>query len=205
MLFKKEQPMVPKIIIPTVDVRDVAKMHVSALKTDKSIGKRFLLSENTYWMKDISQCLKDLGYNAPTIQAPDFLIKLMAKFDKSLVAALPHLGFRFSLNTSQAKDILGFNPIPLKDTCKDTRYRTKCTEEVLRKIRDLFRNTCTGLLPSPAPLPNPGDMLNSAATSRRLIVRRNLRAAMRLAAFMRVMRGANWSTLKDACQSGTHY
>ena len=120
MLFKKEQPMVPKIIIPTVDVRDVAKMHVSALKIDESIGKRFLLSENTYWMKDISQCLKDLGYNAPTIQAPDFLIKLMAKFDKSLVAALPHLGFRFSLNTSQAKNILGFNPIPLKDTCKDT-------------------------------------------------------------------------------------
>ena len=48
MLFKKEQPMVPKIIIPIVDVRDVAKMHLSALKTDASIGKRFLLSENTY-------------------------------------------------------------------------------------------------------------------------------------------------------------
>jgi dihydroflavonol-4-reductase len=120
MLFKKEQPMVPKIIIPIVDVRDVAKMHVSALKTDNSIGKRFLLSENTYWMKDISQCLKDLGYNAPTMEAPDFLIKLMAKFDKSLVAALPHLGFRFTLNTNQAKKILGFNPIPLKDTCRDT-------------------------------------------------------------------------------------
>ena len=120
MLFKKEQPMVPKIIIPIVDVRDVAKMHISALKTDDSIGKRFLLSENTYWMKDISQCLKDLGYNAPTMEAPDFLIKLMAKFDKSLVAALPHLGFRFTLNTNQAKQILGFNPIPLKDTCRDT-------------------------------------------------------------------------------------
>ncbi len=120
MLLKKEQPMVPKIIIPTVDVRDVAKMHISALNRDESIGKRFLISENTYWMKDISQCLKDLGYNAPTIQAPDFLIKLMAKFDKSLVAALPHLGFKYSLDTKQAKKILGFNPISLRDTCKDT-------------------------------------------------------------------------------------
>ena len=120
MLFKKEQPMVPKIIIPTVDVRDVAKMHVNALKIDESIGKRFLLSENTYWMKEISQCIKDLGYNAPTMEAPDFLIKLMAKFDKSLVAAIPHLDFRFTLNTNQARDILGFNPFSLKDTCKDT-------------------------------------------------------------------------------------
>ena len=94
MLFKKEQPMVPKIIIPTVDVRDVAKMHVSALKIDDSIGKRFLLSENTYWMKDISQCLNDLGYNAPTIQAPDFLIRLMAKFDKIAIFALLSLQVR---------------------------------------------------------------------------------------------------------------
>ena len=120
ILLKKEQPMVPKIIIPTVDVRDVAKMHVNALKIDESIGKRFLLSENTYWMKEISQCIKDLGYNAPTMEAPDFLIKLMAKFDKSLVAAIPHLGFRFTLNTKQARDILGFNPFSLKDTCEDT-------------------------------------------------------------------------------------
>ena len=120
MLLKKEQPMIPKIIIPIVDVRDVAKMHIAALKTDLSIGKRFLISENTYWLKEISQCIKDLGYNTPIVQAPDFLIRIFAKFDKSLVAALPHLGFKFTLNTSKAKDILGFKPLSLSKTCLDT-------------------------------------------------------------------------------------
>jgi dihydroflavonol-4-reductase len=120
MLFKKEQPMVPKIILPIVDVRDVAKMHVNALKNDKSIGQRFLLSENTYWMKEISKCLIQLGYKAPSFEAPDFLIRILAKFDKNVKQAIPYLGFKFSLNTNHARNVLGFNPIPLKETCKDT-------------------------------------------------------------------------------------
>jgi len=120
MLYKKEQPMLPKIIIPIVDVRDVAKMHINALKNDNSIGKRFLLSENTYWMKELSKCIIQLGYNAPSIEAPDFLIRILAIFDKKIKQALPYLGVNFSLNTDRAKNILGFNPVSLKETCKDT-------------------------------------------------------------------------------------
>ena len=73
--MNKEMPMIPRMKVPLVDVRDVAKAHISSIENNHSIGNRFLLCENTYWMKDISLKMKKMGYNSPTIVAPDFVIK----------------------------------------------------------------------------------------------------------------------------------
>ena len=40
----------PRIKMGTVDVRDIAKAHVSAIKSDEAQGKRFILAgDETYW------------------------------------------------------------------------------------------------------------------------------------------------------------
>ena len=120
MLMKREMPMIPRIKVPLVDVRDVAKAHVDAIELNDSIGKRFLLCENTYWMRDISYKMNSLGYNAPTVVAPDFLIKFLALFNNTLKEAARKLKYDYCINSNQAKAILGFNPIEIKKTLQDT-------------------------------------------------------------------------------------
>ena len=114
MLMRREMPMIPRMKAPLVDVRDVAKAHIRALENDQSIGKRFLICEDTHWMKDISMKMKSMGYNAPIKVAPDFLIKLLSLFDPKLKEAVNKLGYDYSINCNQAHSILDFNPINLE-------------------------------------------------------------------------------------------
>ncbi len=120
MLMKKEMPMIPRMKVPLVDVRDVAKAHVESIENEKTIGKRFLLCENTHWMKDITLKMKDIGYNAPTMVAPDFLIKFLSNFDSTLKEASSKLGYDYYIKNKQAKNILNFNPIKIEKTIEDT-------------------------------------------------------------------------------------
>ena len=123
MIITKALPFFPNMMIPIVDVRDVASMHIAALKTDDSIGKRFLLCENQYWIKDIGRMLQMQGHKTPSLVAPNFIIKIASFFDKSLRSMLPFLGFEYKLLTQRAKEILNFNPIKCEKTLEETaRY-----------------------------------------------------------------------------------
>ena len=70
-------PVVPNMKIPFVDIRDVAKMHVSALKVDDAVGKRFLITNEPAWMINFCNQVRDLGYEAPNKVAPNFMMKLI--------------------------------------------------------------------------------------------------------------------------------
>lgn len=121
MLIKKELPMVPKVKIPIVDVRDVSMAHVNALKNKDTQNNRFLISEGTYWFIDICKDLIKLNIDAPNKQAPSFLIRLLSFFDKKLKEITPFLNYDFKIKADKAKKILGFNPMSLEDTLKDTK------------------------------------------------------------------------------------
>ena len=120
MLTNKEMPVAPPLKMGVVDVRDVAKMHIAALENDESIGKRVILAEDTYWMKDFCKMLNDLGHNAPTFSPPVFLVKFMANFDKTIKPVKPLLGVDIRFNTEIAKTVLKYDPIPIKKTLQDT-------------------------------------------------------------------------------------
>ena len=113
-------PVAPPFKVGIVDVRDVAKMHIAALENDKSIGKRIIVSENTYWVKDFCKMLNEIGHNAPTFSPPVFLVKFMANFDKTIKPIKPLLGVDINFNTDPAKTILNFQPTSIRDTIKDT-------------------------------------------------------------------------------------
>ena len=128
MLAKREMPIAPPIKFGMVDVRDVAKMHIAALENDESIGKRFIISEGTYWAKEFAKKLVELGYNAPTLTPPAFLVKFMTKFDKTLKMVRPVIGLDYNINSNSAKSLLGFDPIPFNKTVKDTSIYVKAIE-----------------------------------------------------------------------------
>ena len=120
MLINKELPVAPPLKHGVVDVRDVAKMHVAALENDESIGKRIILSENTYWVKELSAMLNKHGHKAPTFTPPVFLVKFLANFDKTIRPVKPLLGVDVNFNTGLAKSILKYDPVPIDKTIKDT-------------------------------------------------------------------------------------
>ena len=128
IMAKREMPIAPPIKFGMVDVRDVAKMHVAAIEIDESIDKRFIISENTYWGKDFAQILVNLGYKAPTFSPPALIVKFLANFDKNLRMVKPVIGVDFNIDSSSAKSILGFEPIPFEKTVKDTSDYIKSME-----------------------------------------------------------------------------
>ena len=129
IIAKREMPIAPPIKFGMVDVRDVAKMHVAALENNESIGKRFIVSENTYWAKEFANKLIEIGYNAPTFSPPAFLVKFMTNFDKTLRMVKPVIGLDYNIDSSSARSVLGFDPIPFNKTVLDTSDYVKSLEE----------------------------------------------------------------------------
>lgn len=61
----------PKLSIPAVDVRDVARAHVLAMTANGAAGERIaVVYQPSYWMtqmaRDLSEEFRDQGFNIPT-------------------------------------------------------------------------------------------------------------------------------------------
>jgi nucleoside-diphosphate-sugar epimerase len=117
-------PGIPRIGFSFVDVRDVAELHLLAMKAPEAGGERFLGAGSFYWMSDIAQILRDrLGPRAakvPTRKVPNFAVRAMARFDPSLRSIVNDLGKRRALSSEKAKRTLGWSPRPIEETVVDT-------------------------------------------------------------------------------------
>ena len=93
-LITGRMPMLPKAAINMSDVRDVAQIHVQALKNDQVNGKRLIVAtERPYEFIELAQILKSNGYKkVSTKEAPIGLMKFMALFVADIKGMLPFLG-----------------------------------------------------------------------------------------------------------------
>ena len=120
-LLDGSTPMVPRFGVHLVDVKDVADMHIEAMINPKAAGKRFLLSSESLWFKDISNILRSYNFDkAPKFTAPNLLVKILAIFDKELKIVLFYLGFKNKLNSNNAKKILKWKPKKVNQAIIDT-------------------------------------------------------------------------------------
>ncbi len=108
-LLKASDPMLPNFGFACVDVRDVALAHVLALTTPGTAGKRYITSDQFLWFTDIAQILKT---NFPTRKivtrrAPDFVVRILGIFDKSIASIVPILGRRDEVSGARAQSELG--------------------------------------------------------------------------------------------------
>jgi dihydroflavonol-4-reductase len=123
-LMEGSVPGLPRFGWPLVDVRDVASMHVSAMLAPNVSGERFIAAADFWWMKDLAAALKRrLGAKAkkiPSLQLPDFAVRLAALFDPVVRDRLFELGKERRVSHEKATRILGWVPRSTEDSAVDT-------------------------------------------------------------------------------------
>ncbi len=114
-ILDRELPACPRLGFPIVDVRDVARAHISAMTVPAAAGKRFCCNSTSIWLVDLAKILHGeyaaRGYKVPTGNMPDWLFRLAALFDKSLRPGLPSLGKIIEIDNRLIRDVLDWQPI----------------------------------------------------------------------------------------------
>ncbi len=107
-------PMLPDINLPVVDVRDVAYMHVNAVDNAETIGERFAANAGALTMLELAGPLAAAypDRKISTRKAPNWLLKIIGRFDKSVGQVVGNLGRNSDVEASKAERIMGFTYIP---------------------------------------------------------------------------------------------
>jgi dihydroflavonol-4-reductase len=121
-IMKGKDPMLPDLRFALVDVRDVAKMHVQAIKVEATQGQRILASSETFSFVEIARYIKSIypKSKAKPIQAPTLLIKFLSLFDGQIKAILPLLEKPMMVSNEKAKQLLGIKFIPAEVAIRES-------------------------------------------------------------------------------------
>jgi nucleoside-diphosphate-sugar epimerase len=108
-------PGVPRVELGVVDVRDVADLHLRAMTNPAASGERFLAVAGDFMtVRDIARVLKTrMGAQArrvPTLQLPNWLVRLAAMRDPAVRQILPDLGKPKNATHAKATRVLGWTP-----------------------------------------------------------------------------------------------
>ena len=113
----------PDIGFGIVDVRDVADLHVRALKAPGMAGERFLASGPFMKLMAVADILRSrLGQEARRVtrrKVPDFLVRLAAPFDPMVKMVVGELGSVRNMDASHAKAALGWVARPAEESIVD--------------------------------------------------------------------------------------
>jgi nucleoside-diphosphate-sugar epimerase len=108
-------PGCPKLYFGVVDVRDVADLHIRAMTHPAAKGERFLaIAGDCISMRDIAVVLKkrmgDAAKKVPTMQIPNWVVRLSALRDPAIKQILPELGKIKNATGEKAIRMLGWSP-----------------------------------------------------------------------------------------------
>ncbi len=114
-LMDGAMPGLPRLYFGAVDVRDVAGLHLRAMMHPAASGERFLAVAGDFLsMLGIAKILKKrMGAAAkrvPTLELPDWIIRLAALRDPAVKLILPELGKRKNATHEKARRVLGWKP-----------------------------------------------------------------------------------------------
>lgn len=114
-LMDGAMPGLPRLYFGCVDVRDVASMHITCMTHPGAKGERFLAVAGAFLsIAQIARILRErLGAAAkrvPTMELPDFLVRLAAMRDPAVQQILPELGKRKDGSNEKARRVLGWQP-----------------------------------------------------------------------------------------------
>ena len=114
----------PDIGFGVVDVRDVADLHVRALKAPGMAEERFIASGRFMKLREIADVLRaGLGAKAhkvTTRNVPDWLVRVASLFNPLARAAVGELGSVRNQDASHAKAVLGWETRPVEQSILDT-------------------------------------------------------------------------------------
>ncbi len=116
-LLRALDPMMPRMGFPLVDIKDVADMHVNAIVSAQTIGQRLVCVTGFLSFVELAQTIKAAYPNRKVVtrQAPDFVVRLLAIFDKSVRGILDELGKRREVSAAHTSELMDMKFIPAKD------------------------------------------------------------------------------------------
>tara|TARA_B100001996_G_scaffold42221_1_gene30606 strand:- start:3964 stop:4971 length:1008 start_codon:yes stop_codon:yes gene_type:complete len=124
-------PALAKIQFNVVNVVDVAKAHILALKSDNAAGQRFIVSEKALWLSDIAEILKNNGFKkVPSIVVPNFLLGFLSFFLKDIALFKDRLGKSQITKSDNAKKLLEWNPGFVEEAIIGTAKKYKETRKI---------------------------------------------------------------------------
>ncbi len=109
-LIKGTKRMLPDLRVGIVDVKDVARMHVDAIKIDATKGERIIASTGTRSLVEIAKIIKTNNPNIKVItkRAPTWLLKLRAIFKKEQRPGLLLVGRPNLISNAKARSLFTF-------------------------------------------------------------------------------------------------
>jgi nucleoside-diphosphate-sugar epimerase len=116
-------PAVPKLGFSFVDVRDVARLQLLAMRAPEAGGERFIAVSRFLWMSEVGEVLRDhfgARVKVTTRTAPNLLIRAMALVDRSLGSIVGDLGVRVEYSNERARTRLGWQPRPVETSIVET-------------------------------------------------------------------------------------
>lgn len=117
-------PRYPRLGFCIVDVRDVVDLHIRAMTTPEAAGERFIAASDWMWMADVAHVLRSaLGANAkkvPTQLMPDFVLRIVALFQRPIRFVLPLLGRKHVFTAAKANALFAWKPRPAATTIVDS-------------------------------------------------------------------------------------
>ena len=134
LMIKGEYPAVPPISFPTVDVRDVAALHVSAFERPETGGRRLIAAGETASLLKIAQIIREaapaLATKLPKRELPALLVRIAAKFDTRLTSIIADLGTIPHADTGYVSDLTGV-------TFRNAREAVGANVASLQKIKSV--------------------------------------------------------------------
>ena len=114
----------PDIGFGVVDVRDVADLHVRALKAPGLAGERFIASGRFMKLREMADVLRaELGpqaHQVTTRNVPDWLVRIAARFSPIARAVVGELGSVRNQSPAHAKEVLGWATRPVEQSIVDS-------------------------------------------------------------------------------------
>ena len=119
-LLDGAMPGCPRVGFSIIDVRDVASLHILAMRHPAAAGQRFLATNDNFcWVSDVAKVLKTrLGAEAarvPTRDLPNWLVKLFALMNPLVGQIVPELGRYRPATGAKAEKMLGWTRISTDD------------------------------------------------------------------------------------------
>jgi nucleoside-diphosphate-sugar epimerase len=108
-------PGCPRLYFGVVDVRDVADLHLRAMTHPDARGERFLAVAGDFMsMLDIARVIKarmgGAARRVPTVQLPNWMVRLAALRDPAVKQIAPELGKAKNATSAKARRVLGWTP-----------------------------------------------------------------------------------------------
>jgi dihydroflavonol-4-reductase len=123
-LLRSSMPGLPRFGWPLVDVRDIADLHIRALRSPNAAGQRFIGAGEFYWLQDVGRALRErtpeLAGRVPTRRLPSWLVRLSALRNPAVRARMYELNKLRPVSAEKAKRELGWAPRSNDDAIADT-------------------------------------------------------------------------------------